>query len=45
MEHPVADDSWAVRHVLQYGPDAEVLAPESLREVVIAHLSRAAPQP
>ena len=43
MEHPVADDSWAVRHVLQYGPDAEVLAPESLREVVIAHLSRAAP--
>jgi predicted DNA-binding transcriptional regulator YafY len=45
MEHPVADDSWAVRHVLQYGPDAEVLEPGSIRELVVAHLSRAANQP
>ena len=44
MEHPVADDSWAVRHVLQYGPDAEVLEPASIRELVVAHLSRAAIQ-
>ncbi|HEX5973229.1 MAG TPA: WYL domain-containing protein [Gemmatimonadaceae bacterium] len=34
VEHPVADESWAVRHVLQYGPDAEVLAPAELREKV-----------
>jgi proteasome accessory factor C len=40
LEHPVADESWAVRHVLQYGPDAEVLEPESIREVVVAHLDR-----
>jgi predicted DNA-binding transcriptional regulator YafY len=31
LEHPLADDQWAMRHVLQYGPEAEVLAPESLR--------------
>jgi predicted DNA-binding transcriptional regulator YafY len=35
----VADDSWAVRHVLQYGPDAEILAPPELREVVRERLS------
>ncbi len=34
LEHPVADDSWAVRHVLQYGPDAELLEPAELREKV-----------
>jgi predicted DNA-binding transcriptional regulator YafY len=31
LDHPLADEQWAVRHVLQYGPDAEVLAPESVR--------------
>ena len=31
MEHPLADTEWAVRHALQYGPDAEVLSPSSLR--------------
>ena len=31
LEHPLADEQWAMRHVLQYGPEAEVLAPESLR--------------
>lgn len=41
MEHPVADESWAVRHVLQYGPDAEVLAPESMRKLVADRLSEA----
>jgi predicted DNA-binding transcriptional regulator YafY len=34
VEHPVADDSWAVRHVLQYGPEAELLAPPELRALV-----------
>ena len=41
MEHPVADESWAVRHVLQYGPDAEVLAPDSMRELLRDRLSAA----
>ena len=39
LEHPVADDAWAVRHVLQYGPDAEILAPPELRQVVCERLS------
>jgi predicted DNA-binding transcriptional regulator YafY len=34
LEHQVADESWAVRHVLQYGPDAELLEPAELREKV-----------
>ena len=34
LEHPVADESWAIRHVLQYGPDAELLEPRELRERV-----------
>lgn len=38
LEHPVADDSWAVRHVLQYGPDAELIAPPELRELVARRL-------
>lgn len=42
MEHPVADDSWAIRHVLQYGPDAEVLAPETLRAALADRLARLA---
>lgn len=32
LEHPVADDGWAVRHVLQYGPEAELLEPADLRD-------------
>lgn len=38
LEHPVADDSWAVRHVLQYGPDAEVLSPLDIRELIVNRL-------
>ena len=34
MEHPVADESWAIRHVLQYGPDAELVAPPELRAMM-----------
>jgi proteasome accessory factor C len=42
MEHPVADEAWAVRHVFQYGPDAEVLAPNAMREVVAQRLKEIA---
>jgi len=32
MDHPLLDVQWGVRHVLQYGPDAEVLEPAEVRE-------------
>ena len=38
MDHPLADGEWAVRHALQYGPDAEVLAPAELREEIVRRL-------
>lgn len=38
VSHPLADDAWAVRHVLQYGPEAVVLAPDRIRERVVATL-------
>ena len=38
MEHPLGDIGWAVRHVLQYGPDAEVLSPPEVREEVVRRL-------
>jgi proteasome accessory factor C len=31
VEHEVGDADWLVRHVLQYGPEAEVISPDSLR--------------
>ena len=34
LEHPLADPHWALRHVLQYGPDAEVLEPAAVREAI-----------
>lgn len=34
LAHPLADEEWAVRHVLQYGPDAEVLDPPAVRAQV-----------
>jgi len=39
VEHPLLDDQWAVRHVLQYGRDAEVLAPERIRGAIRARLA------
>lgn len=42
IEHPCADTDWAVRHVLQYGPDAEVLAPAVVRTAVRERLERMA---
>jgi predicted DNA-binding transcriptional regulator YafY len=38
LEHPLADTEWAVRHVLQYGPDAEVLEPAAVREEIVRRL-------
>lgn len=35
VRFPAADPVWAVRHVLQYGPEAEVLDPDSVRELVV----------
>lgn len=37
-EYPLADLGWGVRHALQYGPDAEVLAPASLRTEIVRRL-------
>jgi predicted DNA-binding transcriptional regulator YafY len=39
LEHPLADTDWAVRHVLQYGPDAEVLEPAAVRQAIVRRLS------
>jgi proteasome accessory factor C len=41
LEHPLADAEWGVRHVLQYGPDAEVIEPQSMRHEIVRRLSRA----
>jgi proteasome accessory factor C len=38
LEHPLADEDWAVRHVLQYGPDAEVLEPARVRLAIVKRL-------
>lgn len=37
-EYPLFDVGWGVRHVLRYGPDAEVIGPDELREAVAARL-------
>jgi proteasome accessory factor C len=42
-EYPLADADWAVRHVLQYGPEAEILEPKEIRAMVRARLAGAAP--
>lgn len=36
--HLAADPDWVVSHVLQYGPDAELLSPDELRARVQARL-------
>jgi proteasome accessory factor BC len=40
VEHRVADPQWIVRHVLQYGPDAELVGPVEYRELVRAAAGR-----
>ena len=42
VSHPLADDAWAVQHVLQYGPDAVVLEPRRVRDRVASTLRRMA---
>ncbi len=39
LEHVVADDAWAIRHVLQYGPEAEIVAPDDLRTKLVQQLN------
>ncbi len=34
VEHPMADSDWALRHALQYGPEAEILEPAAVRHAV-----------
>lgn len=41
VEYPLADEDWAVRHVLRYGPEAEVTWPASVREEVMQRLQDA----
>lgn len=43
LEHPLADPDWAVRHVLQYGPEATVLDPPEVREAVRRRLETMMP--
>lgn len=35
VSYPLADEAWAVRHILQYGPDAAVVSPGAVRERVL----------
>ena len=42
VEYPLADAEWAVRHVLQYGPDAEVESPTAVRSLVHTRLTEMA---
>jgi proteasome accessory factor C len=39
MEHPLADAEWAVRHLLQYGPEVDVLEPPTVREALVRRLT------
>ena len=41
VHYPLADESWAIRHVLQYGPDAVIVAPERVRHALALVLQRA----
>jgi predicted DNA-binding transcriptional regulator YafY len=34
VEHPSADVEWAIRHVLQFGAEAEVVAPADVRRAI-----------
>jgi predicted DNA-binding transcriptional regulator YafY len=41
LEHPLLDVDWAVRYVLQYGAEAEVVTPSRAREAICRQLERA----
>jgi predicted DNA-binding transcriptional regulator YafY len=38
VDHPLADPAWAVRHLLQYGAEVEVLEPAAVRTALVAAL-------
>jgi len=38
VEYPLADLEWAMRHVLQYGPEAEILEPPEARKAIANRL-------
>lgn len=38
LEHPLASAEWGMRHVLQYGSEAEVIEPAAMREDIVARL-------
>lgn len=40
LDHPVADVEWGLRHVLQYGAEAEVLSPPEMRERLRARIDQ-----
>ena len=40
VNYSAADPGWAVRHALQYGPEAEILEPEAVRCMVVASARR-----
>ena len=40
VRHPLGDLNWGVRRVLQYGVDAEALAPPELRRAIVEELDR-----
>ena len=40
VDFEVADPMWIVRHVLQYGPDAELVGPADLRDLVVEAVRR-----
>ena len=40
VDFEVADPAWIVRHVLQYGSDAELVEPEELRKLVLESVRR-----
>lgn len=42
VTHPVSDPDWLVRHVLRYGPEAEVLEPPEMRRRVAEAARRVA---
>jgi proteasome accessory factor C len=41
VEYPLGDQEWAIRHVLQYGADAEVLEPAAVRRAIADRLREA----
>lgn len=39
IEYELGDDEWAVEHVLSYGPEALVVSPVRVRELVRERLT------